>query len=451
MRAALYARVSSDKQDVDLSISAQLRALRDYADKNGYEVAREFVDEAESGRTVNRPVFQEMIRLARVRPPPFQAILVWKLSRFARNREDSIIYKSLLRKHGVQVISINEPVENSPTGRMMEGIIEVLDEFYSANLAQEVTRGMREAAARGFWVSAHSPYGYRRVKVQDGSRSRTKLEPYDGAAGVVRRLYELADSGMGCKEIATRLNAEGIPSPKGKAWGKGRVHAVLTNEVYTGTAVWGRQGDYHRESGLEPVRVEGAFPALIDRATFDRVQAFLRSRGPKVVAPRRVSSPYLLSGLLHCGRCGAAMFGHAAKSGRYHYYVCATAHRNGTNLCDTNPVPRATMEERVLERLQTLVLREEHLEELVRLTNDELEASLGNVRARMGTFDGQIADVDRRLERHYDALESGKLDIDMLAPRISALKEKRDLLQRACKGRSNNGPVRRSRALRSGA
>ncbi len=150
MKVVLYARVSSDKQDISLSISSQLKALREYAEKMGYQVVMEFVDEAESGRTIRRPVFQEMIRKARLKPPPFQGILVWKLSRFARNREDSIIHKSLLRKQGIEVISINEPVENSPSGHMMEGIIEVMDEFYSANLAQEVTRGMREAVSRGF-------------------------------------------------------------------------------------------------------------------------------------------------------------------------------------------------------------------------------------------------------------------------------------------------------------
>ena len=119
---------------MDLSIAAQLKALRAYAESQRDEVVREFVDEAESARSVRRPVFQEMVKQARRRPPPFEAIYVWKLSRFARNREDYIIYKSLLRRHGVSVVSINEPIENSPTGRMMEGIIEVLDEFYSSNL-----------------------------------------------------------------------------------------------------------------------------------------------------------------------------------------------------------------------------------------------------------------------------------------------------------------------------
>ena len=120
---------------MDLSISAQLRALRKYAVNNGYHVVRKFVDEAETGRTARRPVFQEMVRTDRQRRAPFEAILVWKLSRFARNREDSILYKSLLRRHGVRVVSINEPFDDGAAGELMEGIIEVMDQFYSANLA----------------------------------------------------------------------------------------------------------------------------------------------------------------------------------------------------------------------------------------------------------------------------------------------------------------------------
>ena len=136
MRVAIYARVSSDRQDLDLSVSAQLRALRDYATRNGYVVGKEYVDEAESGKTTDRPQFREMIAQARKLSKPFDVILVWKYSRFARNREDSIVFKAMLRKVGVQVISINEPVEDTPTGRLLEAMIESLDEFYSANLGE---------------------------------------------------------------------------------------------------------------------------------------------------------------------------------------------------------------------------------------------------------------------------------------------------------------------------
>src|SRR4030043_292815 len=176
MKAALYARVSSEKQDVDLSISAQLKSLREYCARNGYEVVKEFVDEAESGKTTARPAFREMISAARRSEKPYNLILVWKYSRFARSREDSIVFKTMLRKNGVRVISISEPAEDTPTGKLLEAMIESLDEFYSANLGEEVTRGMRESASRGFYISARAPFGYRVVKVNDGGKDRPKLE-----------------------------------------------------------------------------------------------------------------------------------------------------------------------------------------------------------------------------------------------------------------------------------
>ena len=170
--AALYARVSSDRQDVDLSVAAQLRALRDYADKNGYVIAREYIDEAERRRIADRPQFRRMLDEAGKPEAPFQEILVWKFSRFTRKREHAVAFKSMLRKRGIRVTSITEHADDSPTGKLMEAIIESVDEFYSENLAEEVRRGMREAASRGFWVSTYAPYGYEKVQVQDGAKKR---------------------------------------------------------------------------------------------------------------------------------------------------------------------------------------------------------------------------------------------------------------------------------------
>ena len=109
---ALYARVSSDRQDVDLSVAAQLRALRDYAAKNDYMVAREFVDEAESGRIADRPQFRKMIDEATKTQAPFREILVWKFSRFTRKREHAVAFKSMLRRKGVRAWS---PSPSTPT------------------------------------------------------------------------------------------------------------------------------------------------------------------------------------------------------------------------------------------------------------------------------------------------------------------------------------------------
>ena len=178
--AALYARVSSDRQDVDLSVAAQLRALRDYAEKNGYLVVREYIDEAESGRIADRPQFQRMLDEAAKPSAPFQEILVWKFSRFTRKREHAVAFKSMLRRRGVRVTSITEHADDSPTGKLMEAIIESVDEFYSENLAQEVARGMREAASRGFgWApTPHSATGRSTCRTESRlapSWSRTRL------------------------------------------------------------------------------------------------------------------------------------------------------------------------------------------------------------------------------------------------------------------------------------
>lgn len=176
MKAVLYARISSDRQDVDLSISAQLKALRKYAAKNGHTVVKEFVAQAESGRTTYRPQSREMISLARRTEKPFELILIYRYSRFARSREDSIVYKALLKKSGVQLVAITEPLDDTAMGRLMQAIIECMDEFYSKNLGEEVTRGMRESASRGFYLSSRPPYGFRKLRVNDGGKQRTKPE-----------------------------------------------------------------------------------------------------------------------------------------------------------------------------------------------------------------------------------------------------------------------------------
>ena len=139
-------------------------------------MAREYVDEAESGRVASRPQFRRMLDEASKPKAPFQEILVWKFSRFTRKREHAVAFKAMLRRRGIRVTSITEHADDTPTGKLMEAIIESVDEFYSENLGQEVVRGMREAASRGFWVATNAPFGYRKVYVQDGPKRRPKLE-----------------------------------------------------------------------------------------------------------------------------------------------------------------------------------------------------------------------------------------------------------------------------------
>ena len=433
MKVAFYARVSSDKQDVDLSISAQLRSLRDYASRNGHQVVREFVDEAESGRTAARPGFREMVALAKTKQPPFEAILVWKLNRFSRSRADSVTYKMLLRNKGIAVISVNEPVDDSPTGRLLEGVIESIDEFYSANLGQDIKRGMRENASRGFFNGSRPPYGFCKVAVCDGAKTRNKLEPEaEGsiAVQIVRRIFDMAAKDTGCKEIAKTLNKEGVRTSTGERWGRGTIHKVLTNEAYCGTLVWGgRPGHPAIHSSEPPIRVGNAWPAIIDRDTFQLVQRKMALKRPQVTHPRTVPSFYLLSGLLFCS-CGSAMIGHSAKSHRYFYYLCSRSFKQGKDACDARMLPKDKLEQLVIEQLRAKVLTDENLEGLVKLVNEELQSASYTLKDRMDVIDAELGDVRSRLSRLYDALETGTLKLDDLAPRIKELKVRQDELGR---------------------
>jgi site-specific DNA recombinase len=434
MKVVVYARVSSDSQDVDLSISAQLRALREYAARQGHQIIREFVDEVETGRTDSRPAFREMIALAKTKPPPFQAILVWKLNRFARNRVDSITYKALLKSTGIKVISMTEPLDDSPSGRLLEGVIECIDEFYSASLGQDVKRGMRENAQRGFFNGSRPPYALHKVGVQDGAKTRHKLEPdpYDSVpVKVVRRMFSAALQEAGCKEIAKTMNREGFRTGNGQLWGKTTVHKVLTNEAYCGTLVWGgRPGHPAIHGGDPPVRVENAWPAIIDPATFALVQEKMASRGPKAVHPRTIPSPYLLSGFLFCS-CGHAMIGRSAKSHQYYYYTCNRSFKHGKEACNARALPKDKLEQLVIGQIKHKVLDNQSLEELVGLVNEELDSSHDILREQLDAIDAQLNDVEIRLSKLYDALETNKIGLDELAPRIREMRSRQDELKKA--------------------
>ena len=428
MLVACYARVSSEKQaEKQLSISAQLKELRKYAASKGHIVIREFIDKAESAKTSDRSAFKEMISMSRLNPPPFEAILTWKFSRFARNREDSIIYKSLLRKKGIQVISINEPIEDTPSGKLLEGIIEVIDEFYSENLAQDVVRGMRESASKGFFCGGVVPYGYRRVTVVDGQVKRIKLEPDETTAPIVRRIFKECLEGRGAREIVKSLNIDGILAPKVREWNPTSVYQILTNEVYIGTLVWGKK----LKRKEPPLKVEHAFPEIVDIKTFLKAQSVLAQRGPKFVRPRSVSSNYLLGGLMKCAECGAGIVGGAYKSGQYAYYRCGKALRQGPKACPGHWLPRETIEGFVIDKIKTYILTDDNLRELVELTNEEILNLSENSEAKVKELEAQIKDIDSRLDRLYEALETGKLDLGELAPRISSLISRKKDLQQA--------------------
>ncbi len=429
MKVAIYLRVSDEKQAVkELSIPGQRKALKEYAASHGYEEVTEFVDEAKSGRISRRPAFINMINQCSLTPRPFDAILFWKFSRFARSREISVLYKSMIRKKGIKVISINEPIEDSPSGKLLEGMIEVFDEFYSENLAQDVIRGMNLAASKGYFVGGTVSYGLSKAEVYDQGVKRNKLDIDDGKAPVVRQIFSQCLNHKGVKEIAKDLNKAGILSPKGKRWNVTSIYQILTNEVYTGTLVWGKKGKRRSE---EPIRVENAFPAIVDKDTFQKAQAILAQRAPRFTRPRSVTSSYLLGGMMKCGECGSGVVGGAYKSGQFRYYRCGKALRQGPEACPGYWLPADKIEGFVIDKIKHNILTDENLIELVRLTNEEIKNLSDTIEEKVRTLRAQLNDVEARLERLYDSLETGKLKLDELAPRISSLVVRKKELQQA--------------------
>lgn len=277
MNAVIYLRVSSEQQaERELSIPAQRDVLRQYADERGWRIVDEYVDEALSAKTDARPAFQQMIAAAQRSNKSFAAILVHKYDRFSRNRADHAIYKALLKKHGVVVVSASEPVDaDTPHGFLLESMLEVISEFYNVNLRHETLKGMRENAAQGFHCGGRVPFGYRRaqtgrkVTYELGSREEVKL---------VQQMFQMAVDGHGGKRIARELNQQNII--EGKRWAPSTVLAILNNPVYLGKRVWNKKSDADGKQNdmSEWIVAEDAHPAIVDQQLWDAAQASLMER-----------------------------------------------------------------------------------------------------------------------------------------------------------------------------
>ena len=225
---AAYIRVSTEDQ-IEFSPASQLKQIRKYAKEHDMILPDDFVfiDEGISGRKADkRPGFQRMIGTAKIKPAPFETILLWKFSRFARNREDSIVYKSMLRKQcGIDVVSISEPLGEDKTSVLLEAVIEAMDEFYSLNLSEEVRRGMNEKFSRGGVVS-QPPFGY---KIGDGV-----FVPDEVNAPIVQMIFKDYIGGMTYRQLAHKLNAMGVRTTHGNTFGNRNVEYIISNPVYTG-------------------------------------------------------------------------------------------------------------------------------------------------------------------------------------------------------------------------
>ena len=306
--AAAYIRVSTEDQ-VEYSPESQRKLIYRYAAQHGWQVPAElvFVDEGISGRKAEkRPAFMRMIAAAKQKPKPFSAILVYSFSRFARNREDSVVYKRMLRRDlGIELISISQELGNDKTAMLVEALLEAMDEYYSVDLGENVKRGMMEKVERGEPVTI-PPFGYR----MEGKRYAPSPQ-----APVVEELFRLFAAGAGYRELAARLNAMGIQTTRGNPWEPRAVAYLLQNPVYRGKIRWSAQGRAGR-SLLPRVETQGNHPPLVD----ERIWLLAQQRAAQLrQRPRREGNrpgecgP--LQGLVRCGACG----GRLVQAGRSSY------------------------------------------------------------------------------------------------------------------------------------
>ncbi len=336
VNVVIYARFSSHAQN-EQSIEGQLKVCYEYARRNNYTVVGEYIDRGMTGRNDQRPDFQRMLEDSKKKQ--FKYVLVYQLDRFARNRYDSAKNKAKLKKNGVRVLSARENISDDASGILMEAVLEGMAEYYSAELAQKVSRGMALCAEKCLYTGGPAPaLGY---KVNP---DKTFAIDEDSAA-VVQMIFRMYADGYTVKEITDYLNARKIVSSRGSAFNKNSLHHLLTNKRYIGIYTY---------KGKE---TPGGMPRIISDQLFYEVQEKMKEKA-KAPARARAKEEFILTTRLFCGHCREMMIGASgtSKTGATHYYyVCKNAKQKK---CDKKAVRKKYIEDLVVNKCRELLTEE---------------------------------------------------------------------------------------------
>ena len=377
--AVIYARYSSHSQ-TEQSIEGQLRDAYAYAEREGYHVIGEYIDRALTGTKDQRPDFQRMIRDAEKRQ--FETVIVWKLDRFARNRYDSAIYKARLKKYGVRVVSVMENITDGPEGIILEGLLESMAEYYSANLAENIRRGQQASIAKGWYLGAIPPYGYR---VQD-----RRLVADERTAPIAREIWRRYADGETAASIAAGLNARGLRTRLGKPFRVASFDRMFASSAYVGRYTYSGQV------------IEGLADPLIDEETFARAMA-RRNKNKRAPASAKARERYLLQGKIFCGHCGSPMTGETGKSKTgavYHYYNCSKKKR--FHACGKRPERKHTMEDYVCSQTMAWLLDPSNVRSIARAVVREYNKSFSG--EEVAALERTVARLDADMARLVDQL-----------------------------------------------
>ncbi len=335
--AIAYYRFSSHAQN-EASIDQQREAAENYARSRGLEIIKEYEDRAISGTTDDRPGFQQMLsEVDQIKPA---ALIVWKTDRLGRDRYMVTMAKKTIRDAGCRIHYVAEAIpgdgDDSPEAGLMEDLLDAMAAFYSKQLRQNITRGMRYNAENALF-NGHNILGYKK-----GEDKKYVIDPEK--APVVQRIFEDYAAGKPMAHIAEELNAKGITTSRGGKFTVNGLRSVLHNDAYTGI---------YRYSDIV---IEGGMPVLISNELFDRAQRRFaenkRKGGQRAHGLDENDMPrFWLTGKLYCGKCGHNMFGISgtSKTGMIHYYYACSQMRKHS--CTKKSVKKKRIEELVIDVL----------------------------------------------------------------------------------------------------
>lgn len=387
--AVIYARYSSEKQ-TEQSIEGQLAVCYEFAKRQDYTVIREYVDRARSAKTDARPEFQRMI--ADSAKKNFDVVLVYQLDRFSRNRYDSAVYKSRLKKNGVRVVSARENITEDASGVLMEALLEGLSEYYSVELAQKVRRGMDINAEKCLSNGGTIPFGFK-IDSEKHFIIDEEKAPY------LQQIFEMYANGYTVKDIADYLNAKQIKTATGSQFNKSSLHRMLTNKRYCGIYTYG------------DVEVPDGIPRLVSDELFYKV-AEIMDKNKKAPARARAKEEYLLTTKLFCGHCHDLMVGVSGKSstGKKHaYYSCNKARKKQ---CDKKNVQKDWIENKVYA-LALAQLTDENISKIAKavVAASEKEKAGGDYKR----LEKMRKNNEKQTANLVDALKFGKATETLLA------------------------------------
>ena len=434
MAVALYARVSTTRQaENDLSIPDQLRQMREWCQANDYVIANEYVEAGASAKDDKRPVFQQMLADATLSPSPYEAIIIHSQSRFFRDSLGFGLYELKLTKAGVQLISITQPTSQDSSGEMARKMFSIFDEYQSKENSKHTLRAMKENARQGFFNGSRAPYGYQIVATETlGNRGRKKkklaIEPNE--AETVRYIYRLYLNGYhgvtkGMKSIATLLNQQGY-TMRGNLWRAQKVGEILSEPTYIGEFYFNKRAADKTPKPKDEWILTTIEP-IIDKETYKRVETKRQNQAPDKTAPRLVSSPILLSGIIKCGECGSGMTLMTGKSGQYRYYKCTNQKHKTKHSCHTPNIPMEKLDSQIRRHLSEKVFTPQRVKNMMTRLKKQLNSQDGEIKLNISKLQRTLKQTDAGLERLYEGIEQDVLTLDeTLKARVQKLKAKRE-------------------------